>query len=284
MLAQGNAVDHTPSAFPPSGGVMRNAAIRSAISSGLVLMLGACGPEVESVEQAPVGVSEAAIIRGTEDQGDPAIVAILAQIEGKEGQALCTGTLIAPTVVLTAAHCVDPAVLGGPAKFLVLSDWNLADGAVAEDQRHAVKAVEWDPEFSEQNLPGGHDIAVVVLEQPMAVTPMKWNDRPLPAALAKSQVRIVGYGLSDGFGQTGAGIKRTASTRLNSFDNLILQTGGFMSARICSGDSGGPVLAKLDGIEQVVGVNSFGFALCIANGNSTRVDTYKSFVQKHLPQ
>lgn len=262
---------------------MLHTVFRGLLGAVLVAGLAGCGVEESAPpQQPPVAGQQSAIIRGTDNKGDDAIVAIVALIEGKEGQGLCTGTLIAPTVILTAAHCVDPAVLGGPAKFAVVSDWNLADGDVPEPNIHRVTSVHWDPQFDINNVLGGHDIAVMILETPMSATPIAWNDEPLPATLAKSQVRIVGYGLSDGFNQTGAGVKRTAMTMLNSFDDLIIQTGGLMSPRICMGDSGGPVLATINGVEKVIGVNSFGFAFCIASGQSTRVDTYKDFVRPFL--
>jgi secreted trypsin-like serine protease len=228
-----------------------------------------------------VAAEESAIIGGVETAGDPAIVAIAATRPGQEGSSLCTGTVISPTVVLTAAHCVDPAVIGGDdATFVVLTDPNLTDG-VAADGRLAVKEVHWDPQFNSRNLPNGHDIAVVILAEPTTITPIPWNSAPLPASLRNTQVRIVGYGLSNGFNQTGAGVKRTASTRLSSFNDKLV-THGDNRARICQGDSGGPVLARINGVETVIGVNSYGFIFCLFSGNSTRVDTYRSFVEQYL--
>ena len=39
---------------------------------------------------------------------------------------------------------------------------------------------------------------------------------------------------------------------------------------------------KIGGVETVIGVNSFGILLCLFEASSTRVDTYKSFVEKYL--
>src|SRR5262249_44695120 len=53
-------------------------------------------------EDAGVGGDPGEIVRGVPDRGrDPAVVAIEV-----DSQALCTGTLIAPDVVLTARHCL----------------------------------------------------------------------------------------------------------------------------------------------------------------------------------
>jgi hypothetical protein len=50
-------------------------------------------PEVEA--------STRAVTAGTADDGDDAVVALL-----MDGFAYCTGTAIAPRVVVTAAHCI----------------------------------------------------------------------------------------------------------------------------------------------------------------------------------
>src|SRR5215470_4678966 len=69
--------------------------------------------------------TEAAIIGGTTDTGDPSVVALFAHQPGAQNGALCTASVIAPTVLLTAAHCVDPAEVGQGAVFEVLPVANL---------------------------------------------------------------------------------------------------------------------------------------------------------------
>ena len=64
-------------------------------------------------------------------------------------------------------------------------------------------------------------------------------------------------------------------------DDKFVVTGGF-GKTMCSGDSGGPVLATINGVETVIGVNSFGFVYCIGAGNSTRVDAYVPWVDQYL--
>src|SRR4051794_25736095 len=75
--------------------------------------LSACGGGAASVDA--VGRSEAPIINGTacEADAEPTVVAILVDATVSLGgftqdvkTVTCTGTLIAPDVVLTAAHCV----------------------------------------------------------------------------------------------------------------------------------------------------------------------------------
>src|SRR5581483_8943927 len=81
--------------------------------TGLLL---ACGPATV----AEVSSSTSAILGAPADTGDPAVVAVLATTPSNFF--LCSGTVVAPHVVLTAAHCLVPARVGSNATFYVWDD------------------------------------------------------------------------------------------------------------------------------------------------------------------
>lgn len=252
---------------------------------GLMLLAG-CAAETSSdssssTSGAATDTSNDEIIGGTADTADPAIIALFAHKEGDNQGSLCTSTLIAPTVLLTAAHCVSPQTVGEGMTFVALTGPSLVDSTNPSGQI-AVAETHFDPEFDSNNLPNGHDIAVAILAQPYAgVTPMPWNKGAIPSSLAGTKVRAVGYGLNNGIGQSGAGVKRQAQIKLNSIDSKMISTGSAISG-ICSGDSGGPILAKINGVETIIAVNSYGLIFCLGASHSTRVDAYKSFVEQYV--
>jgi secreted trypsin-like serine protease len=248
----------------------------SCVAIGLLAV--GCAAESAGTRES---VDDNEIIGGTEWAGDPAIVALYGKKPGEEKGMLCTSTLIAPTVLLTAAHCVDPAVVGEGLVYTALLGAKLTDQA-NPSPRIPVRSTHFDPQFDKNQLMNGHDIAVAILETPHTAAPMPWNRNPLPDSLVGTQIRVVGYGLNDGFQQTGAGIKRQHRIKVNGIDNLFVKTGSF-GGTICSGDSGGPVLANINGVETVIAVNSFGMIYCIHEANSTNTATYASFVDQYLP-
>jgi uncharacterized protein (TIGR03382 family) len=52
----------------------------------------------------------------------------------------------------------------------------------------------------------------------------------------------------------------------------------------CSGDSGGPSFATIDGVTKVVGITSFGDQDCSQFGADTRTDVERDFLLEHVPQ
>lgn len=245
---------------------------------GSALLATGCAVEAEPAED--LDATESSIINGVETTGYPNIVALYGKKPDADQGSLCTASVIAPTVLLTAAHCVAPSVVGEGLVFKALLSHNLVDSS-NPSPKIDVAEVHWDQQFNAQQLMNGHDIAVAILAKPINVTPLKINRAPLSGI---SNVRLVGYGLNDGFGQTGAGVKRTAEVAVSSIDDKFVVTGSWFGTTMCSGDSGGPVLAKINGEDVVIGVNSFGFIYCIGTGSSTRVDSYLSFIDQYLPR
>ena len=243
-----------------------------------VVALGGC------VAPGAVGSVNEGIINGTTDTDDPAVVMVVAQV-GTMGQAsLCTGEVISPHVILTAAHCVSPATVGANAKFSVYIKPDL-NSAVAGDFL-AVQATQFNMSFDSMHPENGNDVGAVVLVSPLTITPVPYQREALPQTQVGQAARLVGYGItmaSDTMGTT-AGVRRQAPTTLAHLDDLFvgLQDGAH---GICEGDSGGPAFMTINGVERIVGVTSFGFQNCpltppsgtpagFEAGNDTRVDSY----------
>jgi secreted trypsin-like serine protease len=244
-----------------------------------LLALGCQGMTTDATEQ------QHAIIGGTptDTAADPGIVALFAQVPGQQQGALCTAEVISPTVLLTAAHCTDEAEVGQGAVWRAYLGNDLTQQKDHPELWVDVKEVHHDSAFSTTNLQGGHDIGVAILAQPLpdSIKPLPFNRKALATADSGKAVRIVGYGLSDGFQQTGAGIKRTANTTIGQVSDTLIQVGDG-THNICNGDSGGPALLNVDGTETIVGVTSFGFIFCLGSGNDTRVDLYTDFIDQFL--
>ena len=209
---------------------------------------------------------------GAVDPMDPATVALVAApiACGAPLRTVCSGTLIAPRIVLTAAHCVTalPA-----ADMLVLFGTDVASG---QGTLVGVDHVVAHPEFAAPE----NDVGVVVLAESAPMIPLApLRPTALGPADAGALVRIVGFG-ADELG--GIGVKRQGTatiTAVRARDFVI----GAAPAMSCEGDSGGPVFVTRNAIEEVAGITAFGDAQCTLSGTNMRVDVYAaSFIAPNL--
>lgn len=251
------------------------------------LVLAACGPLSDVEEYSEIATNDEVVsgadmpvIGGTTDTADPSIVAIFARQPQSEYGSLCTGTVISPRSILTAAHCVDPSAVGDQTVFEVYQGTYIGESRPLE-----VASVTFDPAFDMDNVQNGHDIAVLTLAKPTTLTPIPVNLAPLTASNRDLQVRVVGYG-ANSHRATGAGTKRSVTTNIKTISSLLVQIGS-SNQQSCHGDSGGPALQTIGGVETIIGVTSFGLDrsntnVCFGGGYDTRVDVYSDFVRAHL--
>jgi secreted trypsin-like serine protease len=216
------------------------------------------------------------IIGGTTDYGDPAVVMIrsVTSMDASTGEvtgfAGCSGTLIAPTVLLTAAHCFEPTALWTD----ILQGTSFADYFQAATAYTNYATIIQHP-FYDGNGADGHDVAVVLLTYPLAATPARRGATPSVGDL----VRSVGYGNSN-FDQTGFGTKRQITYPVTAVSPLVISAGS-EGHDICHGDSGGPTF---NAAGRIVGVNDFvDTPDCHGGAHMDRVDTNVDFIHWYVP-
>jgi secreted trypsin-like serine protease len=200
---------------------------------------------------------------------------------------VCSGTLIAPKVFLTAAHCTAFLESEG-----ISQVWVTFAPAYDEDSTSlaglSAGSYVTHPEFGSGGASDTHDIAVVLLDQAPGITPAQ-----LPTAGLLDQLKAshelddqtftaVGYGTvrEDKTGGPHSlffdGVRRYAlQTALNVEPSWLLlsmnpSTG---SGGTCYGDSGGPHF--LGGVQSnlIVSITITGDTWCRATDKTYRVDT-----------
>ncbi|MEJ7728541.1 MAG: trypsin-like serine protease [Polyangiaceae bacterium] len=246
-----------------------------ALSAASTALCG-CGP---TSGQAAIQEASAAIIDGIPaSPGDfPNTGALVVQ-----GEIWCTGTLIAPSVVLTAAHCIQQNELPGgqPPSFTLALDVTDAYSAGIYQGTDMLAHEDYDPNA----WYGANDIGLVFLaEHPAGAT---HELLPSPAVGASigvgADVDIAGYGQTDENIYESAGVLYKAHTELTAVGQRDITIGGPNQPQGCYGDSGGPSFLPVAGGRRVIGVVSAGVGDGCSDGEiHTRVDPFLGWIHAH---
>jgi len=251
--------------------------MRAHVPAAALLLAAACAPGAE----LDTSTDSAEVLGGTDAPAGkwPDVVAV------RSGdQQFCSGTLIAPTVALTAGHCND-----GSLDNVLIGTSSLARQSEGEIIS-VVKKVEYDNSL--QNA----DLTVLVLAQPSRFTP-----RAIATGWAKhditngAQVQLVGFGAIDKDGNQFVNELQEATTTITDADcttssgcNASVKPGGELGAGgmgidTCGGDSGGPLYLLTPYGDFLAGATSRGYDnnqfYCSEGGIYVRPDKFIDWIE-----
>ena len=220
-----------------------------------------------------------AITNGEPDgSAHPEVGALINDTQYADGTwAYCTGTLVSPTVFVTAAHCGEPGQTTATVSFS--SAYKAGDktyvGRYVADERYS--GVQSDP----------HDLAVVVFPKPIkGITPASLPPRGLldrlqaDGTLKTAAFTSVGYGAYE---VTSGGrdffyddVRMRAQGSFDSLQTAWLRLS--MNANTgdggtCYGDSGGPNFLGGNDSHLLVSTTITGDAVCRATNVTYRLDS-----------
>lgn len=210
------------------------------------------------------------ILNGVECSADRSSVVLLNMRTADDWTAgACTGTVVAPRAVLTAAHCLDEDVR-------TVRVW-LGSGS----EITAASFVSY-PNYRFKT-PGVFDVGVVFLAENLP-------RRPIPI-LTSRDGRVGETAILAGWGRAEDSAPpklRAGSTTVSAVSAERLETlFAPPSSSVCSGDSGGPILLSEGGVWSVAGITSATSTSACSSGTNfyqaVRHPSVSGFILEHVP-
>jgi secreted trypsin-like serine protease len=253
--------------------------VMAIFATALLVSCGSSGGSTESIDQcAALGLKAATatatpkIANGTDCTDlnkSPVVMVVKNYADGSAG--ICTGTMITPTKVLTAAHCLENA-----ANVDVLL-------GVSATKLAYITSYSWQihPNFTRSAIGQlTNDVGVinVPVPLPLPTVPLLASSAP---QIAQKAV-IFGYGTTgpqDDFGQLRSGVMKIAAVDAGRiFANYESGT-----SNVCSGDSGGPLLVQIGNQLTIAGTTSYGdSATCAVGEQSVFMNVQSPAIQNFL--
>ncbi|XP_025836493.1 chymotrypsin-2-like [Agrilus planipennis] len=207
---------------------------------------------------------------------------------------MCGASIISPSMVLTAAHCIEDY-----GTYTVVAGLLNRVESTSSTQSRSVRSI-----ISHENWPGGSDPGPWDIALMRVTTPFTLTSSVQPVGLPNQGDNVSGSVVISGWGRTSSSVSTLPRTLQyvnleilpnnqcaidlisvlgysDPLDSSMICTSGRRYEGTCSGDSGGPLVQ--DGVQ--VGVVSWGITPCgntIAPSVFTKVSSYSDWINERL--